>query len=35
MIKKIIDPRQKDYFKNEKIVKKNINLKEFIKLFFS
>ena len=33
-VKKIIDPRQKDYFKNEKIIKKNINLKEFIKLFF-
>ena len=33
-VKKITDPREKDYFKNAQIIKKNINLKEFIKLFF-
>ncbi len=33
-VKKIIDPRVKDYFKNEKIIKKNLNFYEFIKLVF-
>tara|TARA_B100000886_G_scaffold95631_2_gene63394 strand:- start:9619 stop:10716 length:1098 start_codon:yes stop_codon:yes gene_type:complete len=33
-VKKIIEPRTKDYYKKRKIIKKNFNLKDFIKLFF-
>ncbi len=33
-VTKIIDPRTKDYFKNERIIKKNLNQNEFFKLFF-
>ena len=33
-VTKITDPRTEDYFKTEKIIKRNLNINKFIKLFY-
>ena len=33
-VKKILEPRANDYYKNKKIISKNLNINAFIKLFF-